>query len=628
MSMMLRDVRSTLFAHLRLSYPVFCPVWVLTFVLSFPSSSAAQTAASFFSQIDEQGDVEAASHCQRTFSNALLAAGLVERPSTEVQTLMRECVEDRSNPGFVRECDLSAARGEVNYVVLVGAQRDAEDWLFYVQALSPMLDGAVWQSDDLVASPTALRGARESCAFLAADFLFHQEFVSVPAQRTMNGDEGVSGDTAVTQEILPAVVHVVAVAPSPADLYVNGRGAGVAPGQFEVPADIPTNIEVRSPGYESWSTTVTVPAGSIGRVASIVLQPLPATLDVTANVQGADIIIDGSVVGTTILNRAVSVIVPAGTRQLQVRLAGFDDYQSSVALAPGGTQTLVTTLRADDSRRVTPSGAGSFVGALEGFVHIAPGTFLMGSPIDEEGRDDDEMQHLVTLTRGFYLQSTEVTQADWQRILGTNPSYFSDCGPDCPVERVSWWDAVWFANARSRSEGLEECYLLQGCVGEPGTGLVSGDHAPLFGPGDFECDSATFVGLDCGGYRLPTEAEWECAARSGTHDLRYGLLNQIAWYGGNSVERTNRVALLVPNSWGFFDMIGNVWEWTHDRYGDVSPDAVDPTGPNRGSTGVVRGGDWTVTDEFSHFARAANRYSRGLSRRSYTFGFRLARTAP
>jgi formylglycine-generating enzyme required for sulfatase activity len=606
----------------------------------------AQASASYFSQIDQQGDVDAAGHCLRTFSSALLAAGLVERPSSEVETLMRECVEDRSNPGFVRECDLSTARGQVNFVFLVGAEQDGEDWLFYIQALSPMMAGAVWQLDELTSASSALRAARDGCAYLAADFLYRQEFVTTPPQRQNTSGGAVATGGVVVPDALPAVVHVVSVTPSPSSFYVNGREVGLAPGQFEVPAGVATPIELRSPGYTPWSRTVTVASGGTERLENISLAALPATLQLTANVQGADILVDGAVVGTTVLNRAVSVSVPSGSRQLTVRLDGFDDYQSSVTLAPGATQSLTAALSA------TPVGPPP---APSGFVYIAPGSFTMGSPSNEEGRSDDETQHSVTLTRGFYLQTTEVTQGEWQRVMGNNPSFYPTCGSSCPVDRVSWWDAVAYANVRSRSEGLQECYVLSGCSGVAGSGAVTGDNAPRYGTGDYTCSSVSFSGLGCTGYRLPTESEWEYAARAGTSGPAYvsgtlhgsqcspnAALARIAWFNVNSLvswesnsvatvcSSTERrgpqpVARLQANAWGLQDMLGNVWEWTQDWYGNYAGSVTDPAGPSSGSHRVARGGSCF---NYASFVRAAIRDYVDPAYRGGNLGFRLARSAP
>ena len=296
--------------------------------------------------------------------------------------------------------------------------------------------------------------------------------------------------------------------------------------------------------------------------------------------------------------------------------------------------------------------------ATAGFVYIAPGTFMMGSPSSEEGRYDNETQHSVTLTRGFYLQTTEVTQGEWQRVMGNNPSYFASCGSDCPVERVSWWDSVAYANALSRSEGLQECYVLSDCRGVAGSGTVTGDVAPLGGTGDYGCSSVSFVGLDCAGYRLPTEAEWEYAARAGTQTATYAgamrilgganapVLSDIAWYSGNSgvsyvggidcsgwedravttavMCGAHQVATQDPNAWGLYDMLGNLFEWTHDWDGEYGGTSTDPAGATSGSARVVRGGSFNVS---VRRVRSANRVSNPDDYRGFFLGFRLARTA-
>ncbi len=207
----------------------------------------------------------------------------------------------------------------------------------------------------------------------------------------------------------------------------------------------------------------------------------------------------------------------------------------------------------------------------------------------------------MTLTRDFWLKETEVTQGEWQALMGSNPSYFTACGPSCPVEQMSWFDAVDYVNALSRSEGLPECY--------GGTGM-----------------SQTFAGLSCRGYRLPTEAEWEYAARAGTTSDRYGALDAIAWHAGNSGSTTHAVRGKQPNAWGLYDMLGNVWEWTHDWYGEYGTGAVtDPLGASPGSSRVtIRGGSWDLVPAD---CRAAFRFDSAPGSRNGNLGFRPARSA-
>jgi formylglycine-generating enzyme required for sulfatase activity len=258
--------------------------------------------------------------------------------------------------------------------------------------------------------------------------------------------------------------------------------------------------------------------------------------------------------------------------------AGREPPPASATASPGATGT-------------QPTG----VEGPAGFIRIEPGTFTMGSPASEEGRDASEVEHPVTLTRAFWLGRTEVTQGQWEAVMGTEPSRFSACGSDCPVENVSWDDAVAYLNALSDLEGLERCY------------------APAF------------KGMDCRGYRLPTEAEWEYAARAGTATARYGDLSLVAWFRDTSGDSTRPVGLKAANAWGLYDMLGNVWEWTGDHDGAYDGRATDPVGPRSGADRMFRGGSWHCE---ARSLRAAIRCRGAPQDRSANRGFRAARTAP
>ena len=217
------------------------------------------------------------------------------------------------------------------------------------------------------------------------------------------------------------------------------------------------------------------------------------------------------------------------------------------------------------------------------FVWIPAGRFLMGSPMDEEGRDRYERQHQVWISEGFWLGKYEVTQGEWETFVGSNPSAYTDCGPRCPVENVSWHDTQAFIRRLNKRES--------------GSGHV---------------------------YRLPTEGEWEYAARAGTSGIRYGELDEIAWYSDNSGDRTHPVGQKRGNAWGLHDMLGNVWEWTGDWYGKYPSGSVrDPQGPRSGSYRVRRGGGWNGS---ARYVRSAGRYNIAPGYPINGIGFRLVRT--
>jgi formylglycine-generating enzyme required for sulfatase activity len=229
-------------------------------------------------------------------------------------------------------------------------------------------------------------------------------------------------------------------------------------------------------------------------------------------------------------------------------------------------------------RAVVFSGTGP-----DGFIWIEPGTFVMGSPASEAGRYADEVQHTVTLTRGFWLCDHEVTQAEYERMMGSNPSSFR--GEDRPVEQVSWTEAVLYCERRTELERL--------------SGGIMAHQA----------------------YRLPTEAEWEYAARARTLGAWYGGLDAIGWWAGNSGGQSRPVKGKQPNAWGLYDMIGNVWEWCSDWYGAYPAGSLtDPTGPSSGTLRVFRGGSWDYTLECT---RAAQRFKNVPDLQYGNLGFRV-----
>ena len=244
-------------------------------------------------------------------------------------------------------------------------------------------------------------------------------------------------------------------------------------------------------------------------------------------------------------------------------------------------------------------------------IKIAAQTFEMGCTAGMSDCGSDESPaHDVTLTNDFYIAETEVTQAEYETMMGTNPSHFSSWGPNWPVESVNWHESAAFANAVSDSEGLEQCYT---CTGSD----TSTDCSIAVEP------------YSCGGYRLPTEAEWEAAARCGEDTLYAGstVIDDVAWYDGNS-SNTRPVATKTPNACDLYDMSGNVFEWTQDWYSSgyysISP-GTDPVGVTSGDERVIRGGSWFNRPAI---ARVAFRVRGNPDDRYYDLGLRLARTSP
>ncbi len=216
------------------------------------------------------------------------------------------------------------------------------------------------------------------------------------------------------------------------------------------------------------------------------------------------------------------------------------------------------------------------------FCWCPAGDFMMGSPENEEGRINDEAQVKVRLSKGFWMAKSEVTQAQWKAVMSYNPSQFT--GSELPVEKISWRDAQEFIEKLNAKLGSN----------------------------------------DGGEMVLPTEAQWEYAARAGElGPYSGGSIDQVAWHDENSGYKTHPVGLKSPNRWGIYDMSGNVFEWCADWYGDGLLSGVDPKGPNMGSYRVMRGGSWNSN---SNSSRVSARLSADPTLSEYGYlGFRIAR---
>jgi len=254
-------------------------------------------------------------------------------------------------------------------------------------------------------------------------------------------------------------------------------------------------------------------------------------------------------------------------------------------------------------------------------VLIPPGSYMRGASDDDEEADDDERpRHEVILSRAFYLAVFPITQREWTNLVGSNPSYFNDSGR-FPVGRVSWDASQLFLKKYYDDKPVEQ---------------VSWDDSQVFLRGSF-------------GLRLPTEGEWEYACRAGTTRLRYGALDKVAWFAHNSGKElidacrlhvvsdqkysstlqenhnsTRPVGMKAANAFGLHDMLGNVWEWCADWYGNyLSSSQADPQGPSTGDSRVLRGGSWNYS---GRSCRASSRSNCAPADGGSNIGFRAART--
>ncbi|MDR3342028.1 MAG: SUMF1/EgtB/PvdO family nonheme iron enzyme [Treponema sp.] len=329
------------------------------------------------------------------------------------------------------------------------------------------------------------------------------------------------------------------------------------------------------------------------------------TVRVSSDIAGV-VYIDGASTGVQIKAGGSVAIqnVSTGTTEVSVRAEGGAVFRAPTVLVRQG-QTAAAVVQ-----RPVP----------DGFVRINGGTFTMGSPANEAGRFGDEgPQHQVTVS-GFYMGKYEVSQKEYQDVMGTNPSAFK--GANLPVEMVSWFDAVEYCNKRSIKEGLTPAYTISG----------SGDSR-----------SVTW-NRNTNGYRLPTEAEWEYACRAGTTTAyNSGAAAESLAGKANVMDLTAKeqypdgaivnirdgyvntapVGSFAANVWGLYDMHGNVWEWCWDWYGNYgSGSQTDPMGASSGSGRVLRGGSWPNDGQY---LRSACRGYNTASNRYHNLGFRLLR---
>ena len=400
-----------------------------------------------------------------------------------------------------------------------------------------------------------------------------------------------SGDMApINVSLVSALATVSVTCPTPAvSLYVDKKSVGNAPWSGSLKEGMHL-VEAKKNGYRSQQKTIRLSQQQKLDVAFGELVAMLGNLSVNYKPFGADVYVDGKKLGQS--PRVFNGLL-VGNHQVEVRKDGYATNKKSVMISEGQTASISGTLSSNTASSSNGYASSSSVssgsnvisipvrnGITIEMVKVEAGTFMMGATSEMLNPEDDEKPvHKVTLTHDYYMGKYEVTQALWKTVMGSNPSKFK--GDNLPVENVSWNDSQEFISKLNSMTGRK--------------------------------------------FRLPTEAEWEYAARGGKKSRGYlysgsSNISDVAWYDGNSGSKTHPVGMKQANELGIYDMSGNVYEWCQDRFGSyVSSPQTNPIGGNSGSLRVRRGGSW---HHDAWICRSSDRYGSAEYRLSY-LGLRL-----
>ena len=392
--------------------------------------------------------------------------------------------------------------------------------------------------------------------------------------------------TPISVSLVSAMATVSVTCPTPAvSLYVDKKSVGTIPWTGSLKEGMHL-IEAKKEGYRSQQRTINLSQQQKLDVAFAELATVQGNLSVNYKPFGADVYVDGKKIGQS--PRVFNGLL-VGSHKVEIKKDGYGTESKQVNILEGQTATIAGVLTANTTvaTNTASSLSGNTItipvknGISIDMVRVEAGTFTMGATSEmEDPYDWEKPTHQVTLTNDYYIGKYEVTQNLWKAVMGKNPSKFK--GDNLPVEQVSWNDCQKFISKLNNITGKT--------------------------------------------FRLPTEAEWEYAARGGKKSRGYQYsgsnnLSDVAWYVGNSWSKTHAVGSKQANELGIYDMSGNVWEWCQDWYGKYSSSShTNPTGANSGSDRVFRGGGWDIS---ARFCRSSYRYFITPDDHCYFLGFRL-----
>jgi formylglycine-generating enzyme required for sulfatase activity/serine/threonine protein kinase len=392
----------------------------------------------------------------------------------------------------------------------------------------------------------------------------------------------------VTAELMPIRGSLyVTSKPRDADVYVSGKKIGQTPIKLEGLQQGEILVEVRKDCYEPSQNAVKVSTGQ-AKKSRFNLNPICGSFSVKSIPEGSDWYLDGRLMGKT---PGDSGMLERGVYKIKVKKDNYSDWELAIDIHAGKKESVVASLE----EIVSVSGVSSVSNVFENsyrdaitgmeFIWVEKGCFNMGSPLEESGRGSDESPVHEVCIDGIWIGKYEVTQGQWQKVMGENLSFFQK-GDEYPVENVSWEDSQEFIRKLN---------------------LINKGKAV---------------------YRLPTEAEWEYACRSGGKKEEYSggkEADSVAWYKGNGNETTHPVGSKKPSGIGLFDMSGNVFEWVEDVYladAYIRHKRINPVYKGEGNYRVCRGGSWLLSEKE---CRCSNRSYYFGNSRNYNLGFRIVK---